>query len=201
MRLLALLPIFAIASTAFAADIDCKALDEPLNTLATADQQIRIEGQAQWHNSHATEQEKDYLQQRWRQIDAANLIALKEIVATCGWPATKTASHAAWLLVQHADSDIPFQQQARALLETAVQRGIGAPRDLAYLADRIATNQGRPQEYGTQFTQSDRCHLEMLPVDSVEQVNRRRLAIGLSSLQEYEAEGRRLMIPDDCPAG
>jgi hypothetical protein len=73
-----------------------------------------------------------------------------------------------------------------------------ARRDLAYLADRIASNEGRPQEYGTQFTQPDRCHLVLAPVDSRELVNRRRLAVGLPSLEAYEAEGRRGFIPADC---
>jgi hypothetical protein len=44
----------------------------------------------------------------------------------------------------------------------------------------------------------DRCTLTMRPVDSREQVNRRRHAVGLPSLEEYEAEGRKRLIPADC---
>lgn len=36
------------------------------------------------------------------------------------------------------------------------------------------------------------------PVDDRQLVNGRRLAIGLQSLEEYEAEGRRRFIPRDC---
>lgn len=100
--------------------------------------------------------------------------------------------------MQHADQDRDFQRAARDLLEAAVRKGAAAPRDLAYLADRIAVAEGRPQEYGTQFTMPDRCTLIMRPVDSREQVNRRRQALGMPSLEKYEAEGRKHMIPADC---
>lgn len=176
----------------------CQTVDERLNELASADQQIRQEWNEQQQNFNASSAEKDKLQQRWRTIDAGNLAEFKTIIAACGWPSGAKGSHSAWLLAQHADSDIAFQRQARGLLELAVKNGSGAPRDLAYLADRIAAAEGRPQEYGTQFTQTDRCHLEMLPVDSIDAVNRRRLAIGLQSMEAYAAEGRKRFIPADC---
>jgi hypothetical protein len=46
----------------------------------------------------------------------------------------------------------------------------------------------------------DRCTLTMLPADSRELLNRRRLAIGLKSVEEYEAEGRKRFIAPDCQA-
>ena len=150
-------------------------------------------------NPNATKAEQDALQAHWRTIDGENLKQFKDIIAACGWPQEKKDSHSAWLLAQHADSDLPFQRQAKTLLEAAVKAGTGAPRDLAYLADRIATHEGRPQEYGTQFTQPNRCHLVLDPVDDRALVNRRRLAIGLQSLEDYEAEARRRAIPADCP--
>jgi hypothetical protein len=163
------------------------------------DQQIRQESNLLDQNPKAAAAEKDALQQRWRTIDSENLKQFKAIVAECGWPTTRKDSHRAWLLAQHADSDVAFQRLAKGLLEASVKAGIAAPRDLAYLADRIAANEGRPQEYGTQWSQPDRCQLVLDGVDNRELVNRRRLAIGLQSLEEYEAEGRRRFIPPDCP--
>lgn len=179
---------------------DCENVGAHLNELVSADQQIRREWSLLEQNSKTTTAERDTLQQRWRTIDSENLKQFKEIIAACGWPKTNKDSHSAWLLAQHADSDLPFQRLARALLEASVKAGIGAPLDLAYLADRIATNEGRAQEYGTQFSQTDRCHLALSPIDNRELVNRRRLAIGLQSLEEYETEGRRRFISPDCPA-
>lgn len=194
---LAGLLLFSVQPCALA--VGCQDIGARLDALASADQAIRREADALDHNAKATAIEREAVQKRWRDIDSANLRKFKSIIADCGWPREKNASHAAWLLVQHADSDLAFQRRARVLLEASVKAGTGAPRDLAYLADRIAANEGRPQEYGTQFSQPDRCHLVLDPVDDRELVNRRRLAIGLQSLEDYEAEGRRRFIPADCP--
>lgn len=185
---------FAFALQASAQTIHCDGVSTRLNELAGGDQKIR---QALHQQATAAEQER--VQKRQMVIDSENLQHLKAIVAACGWPKTTKGSHAAWLLAQHADSDLAFQRSAKELLEASVKAGIAAPLDVAYLADRIATNEGRPQEYGTQFSLTDRCHLVLDPVDDRELVNRRRLAIGLQSLEEYEAEGRRRFIPADCP--
>lgn len=182
------------------AQINCNALDERLNEMASEDQRVRIEHQKLSADASATRDRQEASNQRWGRIDRANTAALKEILAACGWPQGEQASHHAWLLAQHADKDPAFQKTAKDLLEAAVKKGAAAPRDLAYLADRIAVAEGRLQEYGTQFTMPDRCTLTILPVDSRDQVNRRRRAVGLQSIEEYEAEGRKRLIPADCPA-
>lgn len=195
---LVFLVLLGFALQAAAHQLDCENVGAHLNELASADQQIRQEWNLLEQNPKNTAAERDDLQRRWRTIDSENLQQFKEIIAACGWPKTKKDSNSAWLLAQHADSDLAFQRLARGLIEASVKVGIAAPRDLAYLADRIAANEGRPQEYGTQFSKPDRCHLILDPVDNRELVNRRRLAIGLQSLEEYEAEGRRRFIPPDC---
>ena len=180
---------------------DCEAIGARLNALASADQQIRQEWEILMQDAASTPRARDAVQQRWRAIDSANLKEVKTLIAACGWPADQAGSHSAWLLAQHADSDLAFQHRAKDLLEAAVKAGTAAARDLAYLSDRIAANEGRPQEYGTQFTQTDRCHMTMLPVDDVQRANARRLAVGLPSLEAYEAEGRRRFMPADCRDG
>ena len=197
--LLGLLCSLVSTSQANAGTDVCANVGARLNAMASADQQVRLEWQALASNPATTGTEKNALQERWKGIDDGNLRELKEIIAACGWPTTARDSHSAWLLSQHADRDVAFQHQARGLLAASVEAGIGAPRDLAYLADRIAANEGRPQEYGTQLMQTDRCQLSLAPIDDRERANRRRLAIGLQSLEEYEAEGRRRFIPADCP--
>lgn len=190
--------LFALALNAAAQQTDCTSVGAYLNELASADQQVRQEWNLLEQNAKTTAAQRDALQRRWRTVDSENLNQFKKVIAACGWPKTSKDSHSAWLLAQHADSDIAFQRLAKGLLEASVKAGIAAPRDLAYLTDRIAANEGRPQEYGTQFAQTDRCHLVLEPVDDRQLVNRRRVAIGLQSLEEYEAEGRRRFIPPDC---
>jgi hypothetical protein len=190
--------LLALALNAAAQQPDCTSVSAHLNELASADQQVRQEWNLLEQDPKTTNAQRDALQQRWRTIDGENLKQFKKVIEACGWPKTSKDSHSAWLLAQHADSDIEFQRSAKGLLEQSVKAGIAAPRDLAYLADRIAANEGRPQEYGTQFSQTDRCHLVLDPVDDRQLVNRRRVAVGLQSLEEYEAEGRRRFIPSDC---
>jgi len=190
--------LFALFLNAVAQQIDCTSVGAHLNEMASADQQVRQEWNLLAQDAKTTAAQRDALELRWRTVDSENLTQFKKIVTACGWPKTSKDSHSAWLLAQHADSDIAFQCHAKGLLEVSVKAGIGAPRDLAYLADRIAANEGRPQEYGTQFSQMDRCHLALAPVDDRQLVDRRRLAIGLQSLEEYEAEGRRRFISPDC---
>ncbi|WP_296948909.1 DUF6624 domain-containing protein [uncultured Massilia sp.] len=143
----------AFALNAAAQQTDYTRVGVRLNELASADQEVRQEWRLLEHDAKTTPARRDALQQRWRTTDGANLKQFKKIIAACGWPETSKDSHSAWLLAQHADSDIAFQRLAKGLLEASVNAGIAAPRDLAYLADRIAANEGRPQEYGTQFSQ------------------------------------------------
>jgi len=198
-KAIGILGLLFFSLQASAQAVDCQDVGARLNALATNDQQIRLEAETLNRNPKATDLEKEAIQKRWREIDSGNLKQFQEIIAACGWPKESKDSHSAWLLAQHADSDLAFQRQAKDLLEASVRAGIGAARDLAYLADRIAAAEGRPQEYGTQFMVTNRCHLALQPVDSRELVNRRRLAVGLQSLYDYEAEARRRFIPADCP--
>ena len=61
----------------------------------------------------------------------ARAARLAEIVDERGWPGAPLVgddgTRAAWLIVQHADHDVDFQERALALVASAVQRG-EAPR-------------------------------------------------------------------------
>lgn len=140
---LPLLLILLSQCLASSAEASCKDAGTRLNRFATADQQIHQEWETLQQDARATDADKEAVQERMRSLDATNLKQLKEIIAVCGWPADKRGSHAAWQLVQHADSDIAFQKHARDLLEASVNAGIGAPNDLADLTDRIAANENR----------------------------------------------------------
>ena len=61
------------------------------------------------------------------QADAENLPWLKKVIAEIGWPGRSIVgddgASAAWLLVQHADSDPGFQRQRLDLLTGATGHG------------------------------------------------------------------------------
>ncbi len=86
--------------------------------------------------------------------DRDNTQWLKADVAANGWftiSATgEPASRAAWLMAQHADRDRDFQPLVLALIEPLVETGEVAKGNYAYLWDRVAVGEDRPQLYGSQ---------------------------------------------------
>jgi hypothetical protein len=201
--MLKIIPGFLVAygccTAAFAAT-DCAQTGPSLAAMVEADQAVRFGFMAAKEQPGVSQEALDKLSVHWREVDHADTAALKLILRDCGWPSGPDASHDAWLLAQHADDDRPFQRQVLALLRAAVERKQAAPKDLAYLSDRLDAADGHLQQFGTQFEQRDRCTFVLVAIDSIEQVDERRRAIGMESLAEYEARGRRLgFIPADCP--
>ena len=135
---------------------------------------------------------------RVHEVDDGNLAALKRMLASLGWPtisaAGKDASHAAWLIAQHADRDVPFQKRVLDMLAELYPNGECLSVDYAYLYDRVAMNENRPQRFGTQ----GRCtgHGAWTPHDMEDpgRVDERRASMGLQSLAEYRAG-----FKDICP--
>jgi hypothetical protein len=125
---------------------------------------------------------------RLREIDRRNTARLKEILDRHGWPGKTLvgtqAAHAAWLLVQHADHDLPFQKRCLALLAEAVTRGEAVAQDLAYLTDRVRVAEKKEQVYGTQLRQEGGT-FKPQPIEDEANVDRRRRQVGLPPLAEY----------------
>ena len=124
-------------------------------------------------------------------IDRKATARMKEILAKHGWPGRQLVgddgSRGAWLLVQHADADVAFQKQCLALLEKAVAAGDADAQSHAYLYDRVAVAEGRPQRWGTQFRDG-----EPQPIEDAANVDARRAAIGLPTMAEYKEQMRRM---------
>jgi hypothetical protein len=124
-------------------------------------------------------------------VDRDNTARLREIVAAHGWPGHRLVSeagaHAAWLLVQHAPTDL--QEECLPLLEDAVTQGDASPVDLAYLKDRVLMHRGEPQIYGTQYRVRDGVP-ELWTVRDPAGLDERRAALGL----EPEAENRARLL-------
>ena len=133
--------------------------------------------------------------QQWEQViapvDRDNTAWMRQIVAAYGWPGYGLAgvdgAHAAWLLVQHAPAE--FQEECLPLLEDSVARGDAAPRDLAYLTDRVLMHRGEPQIYGTQYQVMDG-RLSLWKVRDPDRLDQRRAALGLPP----EAENRARLL-------
>jgi len=133
----------------------------------------------------------------WHRVDVANTDRLQEIVDGHGWPGRslvgKKGAHNAWLLAQHADHQLDFQRRALSLLAEAVSQGEATPADLAYLTDRVRSNEGREQLYGTQIAEVRDGKVVPWPVEDPEQLDARRAAVGLQPFAEYAAR----FVPTD----
>ncbi len=119
-------------------------------------------------------------------VDAKNTGRMKEIVDKIGWPTISKVgvegSENAWLLVQHADHDVQFQELCLSLMEKEPV-GEVSRRNIAMLTDRIRVNSGRGQVYGTQFEQRAGKHVPR-SIEEPEYVNERRASMGLGTLEE-----------------
>ncbi|MBM1106931.1 hypothetical protein JQC67_12340 [Aurantibacter crassamenti] len=70
------------------------------------------------------------------------------------------------------------------LLEIAVHQNKANSKNLAYLTDRIAVFENKPQLYGTQFDWDVSGELSPNTFDDLKKVNQRRKSIGLNSIEE-----------------
>lgn len=116
--------------------------------------------------------------------DAQHRERLRAIIDRHGWPGKslvgERAASAAWLLVQHADIDVPLQRRCLALMEAA-PTGEVSLQNIAYLTDRVRINEGREQVYGSQLGDN----FKPQPIEDEANVDARRAKVGLPPLAEY----------------
>lgn len=115
---------------------------------------------------------------------------LAAIFARYGYPGYdmvgEKGSNDFWLMVQHCDMDVPFQQKVLAAMYVQVQKHNADPKNFAYLTDRVAVNTGHKQIYGTQLMyNTDSCQAIPRPLADSLKVNEQRKAIGLEPIETY----------------
>jgi hypothetical protein len=120
-------------------------------------------------------------------LDSLLTSRLRAIVREQGWP-TRTmvgasGARAAFLIVQHSPSNA-FQREMLPLLSAAAENEEASPGDAAMLEDRVLTDEGKPQRYGTQFRIVDG-ELIPYPIEEPETVDERRARVGLMPMAEY----------------
>lgn len=103
-------------------------------------------------NSRPGQSGDEAVRERSKKAHAKNAALIRAIVAEVGWPGRsmvgEDGARAAWLIVQHSDEDPAFQR--RCLERMAAMPNEVDREDYAYLTDRVLTNEGKPQLYGTQ---------------------------------------------------
>ena len=158
---------------------------ETLHQMQQEDQAAR----RAFHNRSLTPAEEDSLGRRMHEVDSANLVKLKWLIDTLGFPTwdrvCSYGSADAWLVAQHMHPWFQYgyvKQMRRAVADTNAD-----PSNLAYLEDRLRTGRGLPQLYGTQFTSTSENNRTawQCPVADIKNVNLRREQMLMPPLEDY----------------
>jgi hypothetical protein len=131
---------------------------------------------------------------RMEAVHVANAARLRELVDLHGWPgedlAGKDGAEAAWFITQHAIGEPEFQRRVLQLLRDSAREGRVPKWPAAYLEDRIAMYEGRPQRYGSQWLDDPRDgRIRPWTLLDPERVNEFRAEVGLPPLQPISEPG------------
>jgi hypothetical protein len=134
---------------------------------------------------------------RMEAVHKRNASRLRELIAPHGWPsediAGKDGAEAAWLIAQHAIGEPEFQRHVLQTLYASVAKGHVPRWQAAYLEDRIAMYEGRPQRYGTQWLDEPRDgRARPWTLADPENVNALRAEVGLGPLAPIPEPGTEL---------
>ncbi len=175
-------------------DVQNSFTDKPLRQLIDS---LRNEDQ-KWRNIAVKirngEKIENYTQayawEKVREIDSICHPILKDIINQKGFPnydmVGKTGSNNFWLLVQHQDKHLDFQEQVLSLMKPEVDKKKASERNYAYLIDRVRVNSKKLQIYGTQCrVNAEGSSYEPDPCEEPEKLNERRASVGLSPIEEY----------------
>jgi hypothetical protein len=134
---------------------------------------------------------------RMEDVHRKNAARLRELIELYGWPtehiAGQDGAEAAWLIAQHAIGEPDFQRRVLALLRACVAENRVPAWHAAYLEDRIAMHEGRPQHYGTQWVQDPTDgHYRPWSLSDADHLNDLRGEVGLSPMQPIPEIGTAL---------
>lgn len=114
-------------------------------------------------------------------VDQANMAELRKLLPKQGWFSRREygdkATDAAFHILQHSD-DIALKKRLLPHIQAAALAGEIDGTDFAAMFDRVATSDGRPQRYGTQFRCVDG-KIEAYPLEDPAAVERLRVDLRL----------------------
>ncbi|KQT35607.1 hypothetical protein ASG22_00860 [Chryseobacterium sp. Leaf405] len=139
--------------------------------------------------------------EQMKELHNENAKILNDIIDAIGYPTIdkvgKEANEAAWLIIQHSIGQPLFMKKCAKLLEMEVSESKADSISLAFLTDRIAVFEGKPQLNGTQFDWDEKGNLNPNLFDDLSKVNERRKSIGLNTLEEQTEIMRRQAINEN----
>lgn len=138
---------------------------------------------------------------RMAELHARHARELAAMVAEVGWPGRalvgEDAAEAAWRVLQHAIGSPAVQRGCLPVLRESAERGDVPAAYPAWLEDRIAFSERRPQRYGTQFDWDRDGRMSAWPIEDPDGLPARRASVGLPPLEEQQ-ERLRAMVAREC---
>lgn len=160
-------------------------LRREINQMAVNDQQLRYR-RVQASNDSLLK----LIDLQLATADRKNRARAKTILAEFGWPTIRQIGRDGqrnlWLIVQHADSDIPFQRAALAAMQKWIETDEIDLENYAFLYDRVQCNLNYKQCYGTQVNwRSNGLASGFRVIQAEDSVDIRRSSLGLDPLNIY----------------
>jgi len=125
-----------------------------------------------------------------RYLDSINLLKVVPIIEKYGILGYKDigfiGNFAIVMTIQHAN--IETQEKYLPLFRSAIKEKKILPSNYAMLEDRVAIRRGKMQIYGTQVVNPGK-KVELLPTIDVDNINKRRLSIGMTETIEVYLKG------------
>jgi len=155
-----------------------------LEEMVKADTKIQ-----EYFGTHLKDISADVLKRKQDSVFRRNGELAKQIFEENGFPGYDIVGEAGsdnfWILVQHSDYDIDFQEKVLAKMKEEVLQKNASASKYAYLVDRVRKNKGLKQLYGTQITHAANMWAIPEPLADSLSVNQRRKEMGLESIEHY----------------
>lgn len=122
-----------------------------------------------------------------RNIDHEIQARVVSLLEKCGWPQKAIVGEkgmtAVFLVIQHASKAL--REKYFPIITASAEKGeLGLPA-VAMMEDRMLMENGKKQKYGTQLISYNNGPLQLHPIEDEANVNRRRSAMGMGTIEEY----------------
>ncbi|MGY4538411.1 TonB family protein [Mucilaginibacter sp. UYNi724] len=186
MKLLKLTALLILSTTTLFAQTNKKLVAE-LTAIYSDDQQYRVAAIAAAKKYGQNSEQDKALMNKQGVSDRANLAKIDAIISQYGYPGKTLVgaylSKVAFMVVQHNENDA--QEKYLPVFIEAADKGELAPSLLPLMVDRIRTDKGQPQVYGTQLHETKGVGIQIFPIGDEAFVNVRRKKAGLPPLEVY----------------
>lgn len=178
-------------------DTDKKQIIAELNDIAVLDQKYAGIPSDELKEAYGPQEAWVIFKRQRDSVGDLNQERIKKLYETYGYLGTKKIGESAasdfWISIQHADNDVPFQQEMLKAMGKEIANGSDDKYHYAMLEDRININLNKPQRFGSQVTYNDQG--QAVPrnglVDSTA-VDSLRNAYGLPAFKEYYNDMTRM---------